>query len=429
MQSLPSIDSVDNLAVLFIKMMGEGQIQYLRANSDHSLGYPTTFENIFKAIKERGTELGPPDHPLNQALSQMEENFKPISTKQNALSAILLNRVAKNGTEPELERLLQIHSPNVAYLGENPIHGAVEKGNTDTIFCLIKHDANLNVLNSRNQTPLEIAIAKGDFKHAGVLLRSGANPNLMTSSKASPLNLAIQREDFQMVDLLIRHGAKVNQRDQNGKLPLEVAHSSSGNREWVMDLLMTNGAMPTLANINGKTLVDTALEEKNLPLIRLCESRTLFSPEQMVKSSTIKVSAALASVPPKTGVEKLVSDVNSFTQKLSKKVEQRIEKILTRKKESPIAESKTVPATSAKSSGATSLAQASPVKDPVVPVSSQPPTQRLSTQFSDKPASSSAQQPKQSTSFLPGFKQHKEGQAPEQGKPVTSPREKVGLKS
>ncbi|KAL3472288.1 ankyrin repeat-containing domain protein [Aspergillus californicus] len=108
---------------------------------------------------------------------------------------------------------------NIALCGDNPASALhlLARGThwwqADGIQYLVRHGANVNLVDKRGRTPLHLAVEGGyrRLSAAKALLENGADPNILDEKGVAPLSLAIG--DNQMVSLLIRNGADLTGGD------------------------------------------------------------------------------------------------------------------------------------------------------------------------------------------------------------------------
>tara|TARA_Y100001958_G_C21229317_1_gene554889 strand:+ start:297 stop:1364 length:1068 start_codon:yes stop_codon:yes gene_type:complete len=128
-----------------------------------------------------------------------------------------------------------------------PLLLAIEKGNNEEAFKLIKNSEYINQANRRGTTPLLLAIHKGNNDVVRMLLDKGANIDQADSEGTTPLLLAIEKSNMEekshndIVGLLIEAGANVNLENiRIGKTPLFLAVEKSHSD--IVRLLIEAGA-------------------------------------------------------------------------------------------------------------------------------------------------------------------------------------------
>lgn len=128
---------------------------------------------------------------------------------------------------------------------------------------------NVNVSNSEGFTPLHIAAMSGQTDILQLLLDAGAYTNVRTRQKGyTPLHLACQHQRVVAARMLTKTGeCNLNLQDLRGNSALHHA-CFSGNAKLV-ELLVKEGAITDLRNVEGKRPVDDAEEKMSLNVLRL----------------------------------------------------------------------------------------------------------------------------------------------------------------
>jgi len=78
--------------------------------------------------------------------------------------------------------------------GEAPIHLAVCVGNEAAFQFLVKHNADLNVVNLVGDTPLHYAVSSGSSNMVRILIEGGADPNIGSPADGTPKELALKKK-------------------------------------------------------------------------------------------------------------------------------------------------------------------------------------------------------------------------------------------
>jgi ankyrin repeat protein len=113
-------------------------------------------------------------------------------------------------------------------------------------------------------TPLAHAAGYPDRTEAiQILLKAGANPNFQNRQGDGPLSMAVRWGGPQIVELLLKAGAEVNIRNASGITPLNelaqlTGYYNKSDRNRIAELLLQNGADPSIADNQGNTALSLA---------------------------------------------------------------------------------------------------------------------------------------------------------------------------
>lgn len=113
---------------------------------------------------------------------------------------------------------------------------------------------------STGETALLITIKRRDLTWSSFLLGKGANPNVRDGQGNAPLHAAALLGFTEGAELLLGRNAQVNLANNSGETPLIIAVQQ--RNVPMVRLLLTNGADPKLADrIAGKSARDYASED------------------------------------------------------------------------------------------------------------------------------------------------------------------------
>ena len=146
--------------------------------------------------------------------------------------------------------------------GGTPLHRAVGGEYYAAASLLIAAGADVNVQNKKGKTPLYLAVSRGYTEMVSLFLSAGAETDARDENGRTLLHLVVSLEHAEMVSLFLSAGAEeIDARDENGRTPLHLAASyETADREMVR-LLLSAGANGGLADNDGTTPLDAAVEQ------------------------------------------------------------------------------------------------------------------------------------------------------------------------
>lgn len=124
------------------------------------------------------------------------------------------------------------------HLGENALHGAVERGHLAMVDFLLSGDRAAQWLNARNHLGLAcLHFARpGQLEMARLLLQHGADVNQGGTYRLTPLIWCMKRNDEPLAELLLDHGALCSPDAINQRNPLHWAVAEGRSLELVKRL-------------------------------------------------------------------------------------------------------------------------------------------------------------------------------------------------
>ncbi|PVD27076.1 hypothetical protein C0Q70_12226 [Pomacea canaliculata] len=142
---------------------------------------------------------------------------------------------------------------------------------------LLKHDSNVNVLDSHQRSVLHLlALKRPSFLCETIVtecIENGAQVDREDKNGRSPLQLAVDSQNWTLCKLLIKHGANHDIRDRdNSNVLHRLALADSEHVEEVMplvSLLQSRGANINAAGPSGNTIVHLAARQKNWTFVAM----------------------------------------------------------------------------------------------------------------------------------------------------------------
>lgn len=159
----------------------------------------------------------------------------------------------------EITKLLIDHGANINFLdtlNESPIFCAIREREYDIVKLLIDSGADVNIKNNNNSIILHLVCHIKDkdndnnFKFAKLFIDRGSDVNVINNFKTNPLILACDADNFETAKLLIDHGSDVNVINVHKATGLILA--CINNNYELAKLLIDKGANRSLAKTYAK---------------------------------------------------------------------------------------------------------------------------------------------------------------------------------
>ena len=127
------------------------------------------------------------------------------------------------------------------------------------VQAIIDHGADVNAVNNRGQSALWFACCDGQNACVKILLDAEADPNIADKYGDSCLHAAMHGHCSTMtIQEILDHGAHVNTVNKDRATPLLLA--CSGEQTDCVELLLSLGADPNIADTDGDTRILSAIE-------------------------------------------------------------------------------------------------------------------------------------------------------------------------
>lgn len=199
-----------------------------------------------------------------------EESARAASRACQEVAGLLCDMAAKGDTV-ELERTLDmipIASIPGDYDGREALHLAAAGGHDDAVELLVKHGANINVVDRFGRTPLTEAVLNGKDKIITFLRSRGARLEMKENDVAGTLCEAAHRGDTVLVRRYLSAGADPNSADYDRRTGLMLAAAEG---QWrICEALLNARADPTFADRWGHKAMDEAVAHGHQgPIIEL----------------------------------------------------------------------------------------------------------------------------------------------------------------
>ncbi|XP_076279318.1 uncharacterized protein LOC143208632 isoform X2 [Lasioglossum baleicum] len=159
---------------------------------------------------------------------------------------------------------------------QKDINIAANKGDIQTVQCLLKDGADANDKDIDGRTPLHYAVSNGHIDIVNILLTNGANVNQVTNKGNTPLHTATSKCYKEIVEVLLQHISRdklndfINARTTSGGTTSLHVAAKNGFLEVVKSLLK-HGAIYNIENKEGKIPIDLSKDQKVTNLLKLIE--------------------------------------------------------------------------------------------------------------------------------------------------------------
>ncbi|MFV2073991.1 MAG: ankyrin repeat domain-containing protein [Thermoanaerobaculales bacterium] len=185
---------------------------------------------------------------------------------------------------PVIEKLLDEGADVNMTLQRTALHAAAENGNLEIVGLLIGHGADVNLKDIHGRVPMFVALVEDQPEIARRLVEAETDASISAADGSTLLMAALRAEDVKLVRWALDHGADVNAtRPAKDHATALMIAAGDGNLEMV-DLLLTRGADPDVANHEGETALDLAKGREVEDLLRARTVRAPSSPPAVAET-------------------------------------------------------------------------------------------------------------------------------------------------
>mmetsp|Transcript_13241 Transcript_13241/g.21556 ORF Transcript_13241/g.21556 Transcript_13241/m.21556 type:complete len:730 (-) Transcript_13241:1062-3251(-) len=168
----------------------------------------------------------------------------PTETPEQICDRELLFAI-RSGNVKAFDELLEKHGKDCNYSARAPndqeshplLHWAALNDQVGVIKYLVKHNADLDIRNPRNEVALHWACLNGNLRTISMLIRAGCDRTATDGRGYSAMTHAAQFGKIIVMASLLHHGVNVDSRDNNGRTPLHWAAYKGEDMaaKWLID--------------------------------------------------------------------------------------------------------------------------------------------------------------------------------------------------
>lgn len=174
--------------------------------------------------------------------------------------------LAKIGDHEEVIKLLEERVAGSKKLSPDLLM-AVQSGKCKVVASLLKQGANIDFVDSDNQTLLHLAAKNGHVDIMQLLINRGVDIEAVAKKGLTPLILAVQTNQQEAVKLLLNKGANFYAATESGNTSL---HWSALNGYYnIAEILLNEGADLRARNNDGQTPLHVAVQKADLQITKL----------------------------------------------------------------------------------------------------------------------------------------------------------------
>lgn len=144
----------------------------------------------------------------------------------NAFMELLKNKVDVNSLTSFNQTALFYTITNY-----NCFNNIIKNNNLIYANLLLKHYANVNIMDNYGLTPLSYALLKNNKEMIEILIMNEADLNVYYNDIDTPLFYALKHNNYKLVKLLIKYNVDLNQKNANNELPINyiITHNQIKN--------------------------------------------------------------------------------------------------------------------------------------------------------------------------------------------------------
>jgi ankyrin repeat protein len=174
--------------------------------------------------------------------------------------------------------------------GNTLLHLAVRQKQIETVSYLLDKGADVNAVNTNQQTPLHVAAYIGSADIAGLLIENGADVSLADYQMHTPLHYAARSGSNEVTELLLKNGAPLEAKNTYGRTPLLLCAREQGTPE-VARILIEAGADVNVKDKYESTPLELAAWRGYSGIVSLLVENGAEIPVTGRKARTILISA------------------------------------------------------------------------------------------------------------------------------------------
>jgi hypothetical protein len=239
-------------------------------------------EHLQKQLKVREDAFLPqntylPAFPIYSESYDEENTHLKSAITEDSLNRFMFDAARKGDYNGVLALLDKGVKPDVRNkFGNTPLMSSIASNNNNIATLLILRGANINLINSKQQSAIHLATSNNNFGMVDTLISRYAYVNAPDIDGNTPMLLAAIRKHWDMVKYLVDYGANIHTRNKNGLTVLHLA-ACCGNYD-IVNILLQKNANPFATTIQGATPKDLALgvlDERVVAILDMAEKNQL----------------------------------------------------------------------------------------------------------------------------------------------------------